>query len=219
MSQNLDLDELFHLAIHATQDGRYDAAITYLKQALELDPENAEVIYLLAAQHAQLGMYDRAVEGMSKALELKPELHTTRFQLGLLYLTLAQPDKAVETLEPLGELPEDEPLRLFKQGLNHLIKDEFAECKANLRQGIELNQVNLVLNDDMQKIIDEVEALEAAQAGATAEAVKASNDGEEKAEATADKETTKEKSEDNASIVPNPVLLSAYKRNDNDSDA
>ncbi len=153
---DLDVDELLQLAIQASQTDRHDQAITYLKRAIEKNPENANVVYFLAAEHAQIGLYERAMEGMERALQIDPALHTARFQLGLLYLTSARVEPALATLEPLTTLGDDSYFACFSLGLGHLIRDEFADCKRLLERGIELNQSNVPLNQDMLRIIEAI---------------------------------------------------------------
>lgn len=166
---NLDTDELLQLAIQASQIDRHDQAITYLKQAVKNSPENANVLYFLAAEHAQIGLYERAMEEMSQALELNPELNTARFQLGLLYLTSGRVEPALETLAPLTTLGKDNYFHHFSLGLGHLIRDEFFECKRTLEQGIELNQSNQALNQDMLRIIEAIKDKIDQSEGASAE--------------------------------------------------
>ena len=96
---------------------------------------------------------------MTQAITLNPELHTAVFQLGLLYLTQGQPDQAAQTWAPLATLPENDPLRLFSLGLQHLAKDEFTQCQALLEEGIKNNRSNPALNADMQRILGEIAAL------------------------------------------------------------
>ncbi|TCS37735.1 tetratricopeptide repeat protein [Paucimonas lemoignei] len=153
-TSDLDADELLHLAIQASQSDRHDQAITYLKRAMAKAPENADIYYFLGAEHAQIGLYERAMEEMAQALELNPALHTARFQLGLLYLTSGRVEPSLQTLQPLEELGEQSYFYWFALGLGHLIRDEFADCKRTLEQGIGLNQANPALNNDMQRILD-----------------------------------------------------------------
>lgn len=155
-TDQLDTDELLHLAIQASKMQRQDQAITYLKQAVQKNPENADVLYMLAAEHAQIGLYERAAEEMTQALALNPDLHTARFQLGLLYLSSGKAEPALATLQPLTQLKQDDFFYCFSQGLVHLIRDEFADCKRLLEEGIELNKVNPALNQDMMKILDAI---------------------------------------------------------------
>jgi tetratricopeptide (TPR) repeat protein len=153
----LDSKELLHLAIDSAGRNQHGEAVSYLKQALEIDPEQAQVRYFLGAEYAQIGMMDRAAEAMAQALEIDPSLEIARFQLGLLHLTSARPDEAMAVWAPLGELPEDHYLRCFKTGLEALARDEFDDCRSWLNRGIPLNNVNQPLNGDMQKVLQAIE--------------------------------------------------------------
>ena len=153
---HLDAEELLHLSIKAMQSNNHDTAITYLKRTIELEPSNAQAHYLLAAEYAEIGMYDRAADGMKHALELNPNLPTTRFQLGLLHITSGNVEMARETWEALSELGDENPLYLFKEGLLKLAEDNFLECDQLLRKGIANNDVNKALNQDMERILNNI---------------------------------------------------------------
>jgi tetratricopeptide (TPR) repeat protein len=155
----LDADELLHLAIAASDRDQTDQALGFLKRAIEVDPNNAKAHYLLGAEHAQIGLFERAIDDMRRAVELDATLDAARFQLGLLLITSSQPQAADEVwhgLEPLGP---DHFYVLFKTGLMHLARDEFADCLRCLRAGIAANQTLAPLNTDMQQIIDQVQGM------------------------------------------------------------
>jgi tetratricopeptide (TPR) repeat protein len=156
-AERLDADELLHLALRAAGQNQHEEAITFLKRALDIAPDDGRLHYMLGAEHAQIGMYDRASEEMATAVELDPALTTARFQLGLLHLTAARVDQATQTWAPLDELDPDHFLRLFKTGLEHLAKDRFQECADYLKRGIAANDANLSLNQDMQRILQTAE--------------------------------------------------------------
>ena len=82
----LDAEELFHLAMKASEEGDREKTISYLKRSIASQPQ-AKSIYILAAEYAELGMMQRAIEGMQRAVELEPTLWTAHFQLGLLFLS------------------------------------------------------------------------------------------------------------------------------------
>lgn len=173
----LDADELMHLALAASQRGQAGEAIDFLKRLLEISPQNAEAHHILGAEYAQIGMYDRAVEEMTQAVAIDPGLDTLRFQLGLLHLTMRRVDEATEVWSGLDHLDHDHPYYLFKTGLIHLAKDEFAACTACLEKGIAANKFNEPLNNDMRRVLDEI----AAQTDADAVADKQTEGQEEPA--------------------------------------
>jgi tetratricopeptide (TPR) repeat protein len=149
----LDAEELFHLAVAASDRNDAASAIDLLKQAIEADPTAAKAHYLLGAEHAQIGLFDRAIADMSKAVELDSELDAARFQLGLLQLTSRQPQAAEATWQPLERLGDEHFYVLFKSGLLALARDDFSTCVDLLNLGQVLNTVNAPLNRDMQRIV------------------------------------------------------------------
>ena len=156
-SNQLDADELLHLAIRSSEADRHEESLSYLKRAAELAPKNGKIYYMLGAEHAQIGLYDRAAEEMAKAVELEPDLYTAHFQLGLLHITSARVAQAESAWKALDGLAPDHPLYLFKTGLLQLARDEFNECALNLKRGIQLNAANPALNNDMQRILGDLE--------------------------------------------------------------
>ncbi len=161
---HLDSPELLHLALEAANRDDHGAAISYLKQAIDLpqgeaasSTDYAKLVYLLGAEYAQIGMMDRAQENMARAVELDPDLHTARLQLGLLLLTQAQPQQAVEVLAPLQSLGADSPFTHFANGLVYLTRDNVTDCRTSIERGMQLNiehpRPNLALNDDMRKLL------------------------------------------------------------------
>jgi tetratricopeptide (TPR) repeat protein len=136
--------------------------LAQLQAAVRDDPLNAELRYLLGAELAEGKNYEHAIVELATAVKLKPALHTARFQLGLLHLTLARPAECLAAWEPLDAVEGDPALKLFKHGLEALIRDDFQQCIDLLRRGIELNTTNPPLNRDMAMVIGKAqEAIDA----------------------------------------------------------
>ena len=132
--------------------------LSRLERAVQSNPHDAKLRYLLGAELAQHQQYPRAVAEMKEALVQMPDLHTARLQLGLLLLTLGQPAAAMAVWSSLERLPEGSPLRMFKQGLEALIRDDFNECIRFIEAGILRNSENAPLNHDMRLIVDKASA-------------------------------------------------------------
>lgn len=156
-ASRLNTEELLHLALDASKKDQTESAIEYLKRAIELNPDDARIHYMLAAEHAQIGMYNEAAQEMERAVQLDPTLYTAHFQLGLLHLTCGRVEQAIAAWAPLDALSEDNFLFLFKSGLEHLARDEFGPCIDKLKRGIELNTLNQPLNNDMQRVITDIQ--------------------------------------------------------------
>jgi tetratricopeptide (TPR) repeat protein len=168
-AERLDADELLHLAIRASEASKHEESISYLKRALDIAPKNGKIHYLLGAEHAQIGLYERAMEEMRRAVELDPTLYTAHFQLGLLYVTSGQPDQAKIAWKSLDNLGPNDSLYHFKSGLVHLISDEFPQAIESLKKGLAMNKANEALNNDMRRVLADVEKLVASPDGPTAQ--------------------------------------------------
>ena len=170
----LDAEELLRLAIQASETGRIEEALSQLKRALRVNPKYARAIYLMGALHAQIGLYERAKQEIEEALVLEPGIENARFQLGLLHITSGDLNAAENAWAPLDSLLDQHPLVLFKNGLLHIARDQFAQGVDLLKKGIERNTQYASLNRDMQKILDsipvvnEVTGVETAAASADA---------------------------------------------------
>lgn len=141
--------------------------LSQLQAAVRNDPLNAELRYLLGAELAEGKQYEQAVVELATAVRLKPVLHTARFQLGLLHLTLARPTECLDVWQPLDAAEGEPCLKLFKHGMEALIRDDFQQCIDLLKRGIELNTTNPPLNRDMTLVIGKAQtALDARAAAA-----------------------------------------------------
>jgi tetratricopeptide (TPR) repeat protein len=162
----LDADELLHLALEASRMGRTEEAIVTLKRALEIAPNDARAHYVLGSLYTQIRMMDRAVKHLQNAIVFDPTLESAHFQLGWIYWNAGQADAAADAWKVFDKLGKEHPLYLFKTGLMHLSKNEFAECEKFLRQGLAINTTHVQLNQDMamllKQVIDHMTALKAA---------------------------------------------------------
>jgi tetratricopeptide (TPR) repeat protein len=157
-SVGLDNDELVHLALYAMRNDRHDEAMSLLKRAIEAAPDSPVAHYLLGAEHAQVGLYDRAAAEIAESVRLDPSIPAAHFQLGLLHLTAGRTREAEAAWQPLDRLATDDPLRLFKSALLHLVNEEREKCIEELQEGIARNQLNEALNDDMRRLLADLQA-------------------------------------------------------------
>ncbi|MCG8668249.1 MAG: tetratricopeptide repeat protein [Pseudomonadales bacterium] len=156
MSTNikLDVDELFFLAIKASEKGDHEKAILYLKEGSEIEG-SARFYYLLGAEHAEIGMYDRAIEEIQKALDLEPTIWEGWFQLGLLNSMLNNMEKAEIAWKSLDQLGENNPLYFFKTSILLASQDKWVEAEEWMNLGLEKEQSNLALANDMRRLLEQ----------------------------------------------------------------
>lgn len=149
----LDATEYLHLAMHASQEDNHHAALGYLKEALQLEPDNARALYFLGAEHAQLGLFERALGEMLQAVQRDPNLDIAWFQAGLLGLQLQRPDQARAAFAELCRRGTDRGVRCFAQGYLDLLNEQPATAAENFEQGLQSCH-NAALAADMRRVLD-----------------------------------------------------------------
>jgi tetratricopeptide (TPR) repeat protein len=130
-----------------------------MDEALEACPRDARLHFLRGSVLAGLARYAEAHGAMATAVAIAPDFGVARFQLGFLELTSGDAAAAQTTWRPLERLAPMDPLRVFVEGLRHLINDRFAEAVQALERGIDLNDENPSMNADMQLIIEKLKPL------------------------------------------------------------
>lgn len=154
-TDNLNLDEIFHCALSASEQGDHAQAIILLKECIQKE-ERAVYYYMLAAEHAEIGLYQYAIEEMKIALEKDPYLWIAKFQLSLLYLTISEIEEAATVWLELKESNATDYLKLFAEGLLLLQEENISLGIEKLELGINANNENKPLNGDIENIIQTV---------------------------------------------------------------
>jgi tetratricopeptide (TPR) repeat protein len=161
-------EEIQHLLAAMQSDSPDELALA--ERLIETYPEDSRLHFLRGSLLAGSGRPIEAHAALSRAVALAPDFALARFQLGFFELTSGEAARALATWEPLANLPEGHYLGQFVAGLRHLIRDEFAQAIAALREGISVNDENPPLNRDMQLIIDQCVPLAGGAEAAPAEA-------------------------------------------------
>ncbi len=88
-------------AIVAYEEKRYEDALTALRQALELDPNNVDALYYTGLARTALGRLDEAAAALEQARTRDPKDEAILFQLGVIYFSLGKYDQAQPLLEQI----------------------------------------------------------------------------------------------------------------------
>jgi predicted Zn-dependent protease len=168
MASDAEIAELI-AGIETSSDGE-DQVITAL---LRRYPDDPRLHFMLGSVLAGKGRAIEAHQSMSRAVELAPGFLVARYQLGFFELTSGEPERALSTWGPLLAASRDNYLRVFVEGMTHLIRDEFAEAIARFQVGIALNNENPPMNNDIQLLIAECRKLQERSGASTDEDVSA----------------------------------------------
>lgn len=130
--------------------------VAALDTAILRFPEDPRLHFMLGSVFAGQGENIKAHRALSRAVELAPAYDIARYQLGFFELTSGEADKALSTWGPLLNAPRDNALRVFVEGMTHLIRDEFDPALASFEKGLALNTANEPLNNDIKLIMREL---------------------------------------------------------------
>jgi len=91
---------LYDQGLAATQANDYQKALPLFEAALRQDPDNPDVLNMLAHTQRKIGMIDEALDNYKKALELRPKFPEAHEYLGEAYMMAAM--REVEVLKSYG---------------------------------------------------------------------------------------------------------------------
>ena len=89
------------------------------KQAIRIDPDDAEVHYNLGNAYSKLGMEKEAIESYKQAIRIDPDYREAHYNLGDVYVGIKDRDSALEQYEILKNLDTEQAKELFDL-INHI---------------------------------------------------------------------------------------------------
>ncbi|TVR18278.1 MAG: hypothetical protein EA391_02645 [Balneolaceae bacterium] len=152
-----------NLAVYAMRQGNFDLAEDRMGRALELSPENAEVLFLASIIQSRSGNVSASIELLHRASDVLPEHPRILFSLAQELEReddLANADEIVETLEHLHRLlPQNQVviLELARVGIKEQDSERIRENLEQLRDQsgfwdqesvTQLNDIFEMLNDE-----------------------------------------------------------------------
>jgi Flp pilus assembly protein TadD len=154
----LDKQEMLHMAIHASANGRADDAIRTLKELIDVDADNGDAHFLIAANYAEIAMLDRSIAHYRQAVDLMPEQDYARMQFALILTAADRLDEARELLQPFLADGRDDCYCLFAKGLVALFEEDLPTARELFEAGRQANTINEPLNDDIGRVVAELDA-------------------------------------------------------------
>lgn len=117
------------------KEGKWDEAVSYLKDALQQDPENPKILGDLGRAYYHMGSFDKSLEYLNKAHRLDSANAQTILYLGLNYERMEEYKKAGESYQQylqLGKKPKGwKKIRARLSWLNQL------EIKKQIKAAVE----------------------------------------------------------------------------------
>jgi tetratricopeptide (TPR) repeat protein len=140
--QPSEFESLLAWAKEAQAKGDFEAASSYYRQAVTLQPELAELRANLGLMYYQTGKDEQAIDAFLQAIRLKPGLFVPNLFLGLDYLKLKRFDEAIPYLKQAAlSKPADTEVHLAL-GQAYAASGKTRPAIASYRHAVQLNSEN-----------------------------------------------------------------------------
>jgi len=132
--------ETFELASRAHENiGETADAVSLLRQAILLDPQNGNLYLDFANLSYSHGSFEVGIDVISDGLALQPKAAPLYFARGVLYVQLAQYDKAEADFQRAYELDPNQSLSSAAQGLAAAQENDFDHALEKVRASLAKN--------------------------------------------------------------------------------
>lgn len=101
---------MFFIGLGLRMDEEYSKALHYFERALELNPDEADILNEMGICHTMNGDYDQAVDALEKALEREPENHEILCNLGIAHEQAGRRDQARHYISRAYLIAPDDPI-------------------------------------------------------------------------------------------------------------
>ncbi len=122
-----------YLAAHDFEKARLE-----FRNALQLDPNDAEASFLAGEASERLGNLREAAQMFQSAIQVNPRHLGARAQLAKIYVYAGAPDKAMETLEPGFAIAPEDPDLLTARGSARLKQGDKPGARADAEMAVRI---------------------------------------------------------------------------------
>lgn len=175
-SSSSQAESLLQQGIEASLNNDQPLAIKYFQLCAQAAPQAAQPHFLLASEFAASGQIDKAEQSFTNAVLLAPDVSLYRYQLGLLQFSSNRVSAALLTWSPLLELEHDSPYPNFVLGFIELSQDHFAHAREHFERGIAQNDLIPALSDDIEKILQGIDAAQSLEVRQEPESTEVTDD-------------------------------------------
>jgi tetratricopeptide (TPR) repeat protein len=131
-------DALYRIGYCMAMLGHYEEAIESYKQALQINPQDANVHTDLCLAYDDSGRYEEAVQSCQRAIQLKPDSAQAYNNLGWSYHKLGRYAEAVESSKQAIRLKPDFPKAHYNLGNHYLALKKYPQAAESYKEAIRL---------------------------------------------------------------------------------
>ena len=123
-------------SVYLAGRGRLEESVSYLEEAMPIEPDSAEIPYLLALAKAELGQPDAAEKALREAIRRDPTFARAQYNLGLLLVASGQVDSALAALREAEKNDPISPDAPYARATIHAQRGEIPQAKEAAREAL-----------------------------------------------------------------------------------
>ena len=120
-------------------EGRYEDAVTFYDEAIQMEPENPKAWFGRGAALAKLQQLEAAIVAYEKAIQIKPDFSEAWFGKGAALAKLQQLEAAIAAYEKATQVKPDFFLAWFGRARSYALQGNLESMLESLQQALQLN--------------------------------------------------------------------------------
>ncbi len=140
-TSSLEALKAFSMGVRVSRESGPAESISFMKRAIELDPNFATAYALLGLNYANLGQPSRAAENLEKAYNLRDrvsEREKLRISANYYYIVTGELEKEAQTYQLWMESYPNDAVPHGNLGANYLALGQYDQAVPEIKQGIAL---------------------------------------------------------------------------------
>jgi len=121
------------------KSGKYEEAIKSFKQAIEIDPDFAEVHYNLGLAYFESGKYEEAIDAYKHAIRIDPDYADAHYNLGKVYDELGKYEEAIDAYKHAIRIDPDAADAHYNLGTDYGKSGMYKEAIESFKQAVRID--------------------------------------------------------------------------------
>ena len=130
---------LFNLGLAYGDAGQYEKAIASYKEAIRINPDDADAHYNLGFVYGDAGQHEKAIASYKEAIRINPDDADAHYNLGLAYRKLGQYEKAIASYKESIRIKPDDANAHYNLGFIYDELGQYEEAIASYKEVLRIN--------------------------------------------------------------------------------
>ena len=128
-----------NLGVLFDQQGQFDKAVSHLEKAIEINPNDAELHFILGSVFARQGLTEKAISHFEAGLRIRPNDVRERCNLGAMFAKQGQTEKAISHFENALKIDPDCAEAHSNLGVLFTRQGQIEKAVSHLEKAVEIN--------------------------------------------------------------------------------